>query len=200
VLPSDLPVRYDELALRLAEQLPRAEPFALLAESFSGPLAIQVAASRPRGLRALVLVASFARRPVPAGVAALAMLAGPLVSRPPPAWTVRHFLVGRDADPMIIQEVRSTVAAVPPAVIRARIRAALAVDATEALGRCEVPILYLAGTEDRLLRRGVPAELGQSCARVEVVSICAPHLVLQTEPRTSALAIAEFLARSGGGT
>ena len=40
------------------------EPYILVAESFSGPLAVRVAARRPLGLRGLVLVASFVRSPL----------------------------------------------------------------------------------------------------------------------------------------
>ncbi|MEJ7807867.1 MAG: hypothetical protein WKG03_18345 [Telluria sp.] len=46
-------------------RLPRDRPFVLLGESFSGPVAIALAASRPPGLMALILSCTFARNPTP---------------------------------------------------------------------------------------------------------------------------------------
>jgi len=59
--PTNL-TRYEDIAPWLAPQL-GSRDYALVAESFSGPLAIAIAAERPQGLKALVLVASFARSP-----------------------------------------------------------------------------------------------------------------------------------------
>src|SRR5258706_6807633 len=55
---TDEPLGYRDLEKRIA--IPD-EPFAIVAESFSGPLAIRIAAKRPKHLRAVVLVATFIR-------------------------------------------------------------------------------------------------------------------------------------------
>jgi len=55
---------YVTLAAEVKRALPRDRPFVLLGESFSGPLALRLAAERPSGLVAVVLVASFASRPL----------------------------------------------------------------------------------------------------------------------------------------
>src|SRR6187402_2819704 len=41
-------------------RLPQQDPFVLVGESFSGPIAIALAASRPAGLRGVILVGTFA--------------------------------------------------------------------------------------------------------------------------------------------
>jgi pimeloyl-ACP methyl ester carboxylesterase len=58
----DQALRYDELLPLVLEHLPTDRPFVVLGESFSGPLAIRIAAVRPPCLRALVLVV-LPRRP-----------------------------------------------------------------------------------------------------------------------------------------
>src|SRR5262245_7139152 len=63
--PTDEPLRYEELEQHVRRRLPTDEPLILLAESFSGPLAIAIAASPPPQLKAIVLVCTFARLPVP---------------------------------------------------------------------------------------------------------------------------------------
>lgn len=63
--PGDQPLSYGELARLVWAALPDDSPFVLVAESFSGPVAIQVAAMRPAGLMGVVLCATFARNPRP---------------------------------------------------------------------------------------------------------------------------------------
>ena len=61
--PSDRVLRYAALMGLVRKQLPREERWALLAESFSGPLALRLAAEAPPGLGAVALAASFHRQP-----------------------------------------------------------------------------------------------------------------------------------------
>src|SRR5687768_14153054 len=63
--PTDRALGYAELEPLVRSELPTSEPFVLLGESFSGPLAIRIAASQPPGLVGLVLSTTFARAPVP---------------------------------------------------------------------------------------------------------------------------------------
>src|SRR5262245_9060176 len=57
--PNDKPLTYDDLTACVVERLPESR-FVLLGESFSGPIAIEVAARQQR-VAGLVLAASFAR-------------------------------------------------------------------------------------------------------------------------------------------
>jgi pimeloyl-[acyl-carrier protein] methyl ester esterase len=63
--PKDQPLGYDELEALVMAAIPRNQPFVLLGESFSGPLAIRIAARAPAGLAAVILSASFAKNPFP---------------------------------------------------------------------------------------------------------------------------------------
>ena len=55
---------YSELIKYVKSTLPQEE-FVLLAESFSGPIAYQIALSQPKQLKALILVATFLENPRP---------------------------------------------------------------------------------------------------------------------------------------
>jgi pimeloyl-ACP methyl ester carboxylesterase len=194
--PADHALGYEELVSYAEALLPRGRRFAMLAESFSGPLVLQMAAKQPPGLVAVVLVASFQRRPISrllAGV--LRPLVGVVFSRPPPAFVARYLLVGLDAPSQLVAELRAATSMVKGDVLAARVRATLNVDATDALAACRVPILYIGGSEDRLLRRGILRDLraGQPAAEIHVLA--APHLVLQRQPRKAAALISEFLRR-----
>src|SRR6202158_387734 len=61
--PTDAVTDIDALVEIVERLLPSNETFALIAESFSGPIAVKVAARGPPELKAVILVASFIRSP-----------------------------------------------------------------------------------------------------------------------------------------
>jgi len=85
---------------------------------------------------------------------------------------------------------------VPARVMAARAHEALAVDASDELRRCPVPLLFLGGKRDRLLRSTIPAEIRAIQPRVEVRLLDTPHLVLQRRPEEAMGIVEEFLARA----
>src|SRR5688500_11525020 len=96
--PPDNELDYISLEQLVRSRLPD-RPSVLLAESFSGPIAISIAASPPSGLRGLILSCSFARNPVP--FPALAKLLLKILSPfPPPLWLLNFLLLGRFSIPM----------------------------------------------------------------------------------------------------
>ena len=63
--PADQPLGYAELETLVREALPRDRPYVVLGESFSGPVAIRLAAKPPAGLVGLILCVTFAKNPYP---------------------------------------------------------------------------------------------------------------------------------------
>lgn len=193
--PVDLPLGYAELHPLVEASLPSTGKFALLGESFSGPLAIRIAADRPPRLAAVILAASFVRAPVAKWASSLRWLVGRWCFRlTPPAWVVRAVLAGSDATPELVEAVRLAVAAVAPAVMARRLREALAVDARDCLPAVRVPILSLVGSRDRLVSRRSQADLAILGDMVTSVLMESPRLVLQRQPAAAARAIAQFLS------
>ncbi|BDG02015.1 alpha/beta fold hydrolase [Anaeromyxobacter oryzae] len=196
--PPDQPLGYDDLLPLARAALPARGRFVLLAESFSGPLAIRLAAERPRGLVALVLAATFLHRPLNPILHPLRALVGArMFGLPMPGAAVRHFLAGPDAPNAIVDEVRQAMAAVSPEVVAHRSREALEVDVRETLARVDAPLLYLAPTRDRLIRTDVADEILSIRPDAEVALLDAPHMILQRCPHACLDRIEAFLARSG---
>lgn len=191
--PPDRPLDYDALAALVRPRLPRRR-FVLLAESFSGPLAIRLAAERPKGLVALILAATFLHRPLDPLLHPLRALVGArLFGLAMPAVVVRRLMAGPDAPDGLVAEVQRAVAAVSAEVLAHRSREALEADARGALAGVEVPILLLAPTRDRLIRRDAHEDLLALRPDAEVAPIEAPHMVLQRCPHASLAAIERFL-------
>ena len=192
--PANRALGYDELADLVRPQLPRGR-FVLLAESFSGPLAVRLAAERPRGLAALVLAATFLHHPLDGFLHPVRGLVGTeLFTLPMPAAAIRHFMAGPDAPDAVVAEVQRSVAAVQPNVLAHRSAEALRVDARGALAGVEVPILFLAPTRDRLIRRDAHEDVSAIRPDAEIVPIEAPHMVLQRCPHACLAALEKFLS------
>jgi pimeloyl-ACP methyl ester carboxylesterase len=190
--PHDRVLDHAALADWLRPQLPVDEPYVLLGESFSGPVAIRLAADRPRGLRAVVLSTSFAASPRPAlrRFAGLAR-AVPATAMPVPVFT--FWLLGRWTTPSLRTAFAKVRAEVDADVLAERLIACLHVDVTTLLPEIGVPVLYLRGRADRL----VPASAAQTVAAgvkdTRIVDFDAPHCLLQAIPAQAAKAVREFV-------
>jgi pimeloyl-[acyl-carrier protein] methyl ester esterase len=193
-IPADASPLYDQLLGAVQSFVPTSEPYFLLAESFSTPLAIQFAATNPPNLRGLILCAGFATSPIRGGRKWLASLVAPLAFRLPlPKAVVSHFLVGKDAPESLHASVRAAIRAVKPALLAGRLHHVLAVDVRLALGQVSVPILYLQALHDRLVGQSSLEEIRAIKPQVEVVHIDGPHLILQREPQQAAEVVTSFI-------
>jgi pimeloyl-[acyl-carrier protein] methyl ester esterase len=127
--PADSPLGYSELKTYVEELLPRDRPFSIVAESFSGPIAIRIAAARPKDLVALVLAGSFVQHSIRLVPAWVKPIIGPyLFQLPPPAWLVRRLAVGPDAPDDLVAETSAALRLVKPNVLARRVQEALSVD------------------------------------------------------------------------
>lgn len=179
----------EEVARRF---LPLDEPYFLLGESFSGPLALTIAASRPPALRGVILACSFARSPRPA----LAQLS-PLVNYAPvagiPNILLSWFVLGRFATPALRQALAEVMVCVPADVLRARAKAALRAEFSWALTKPALPLLYLRATEDRVVPPTALQYLRSLQPSLNVAEFVAPHFLLQVEPQAVASVITAFM-------
>ena len=188
--PADPSLGYDELLERVEKELAGEESFVLLAESFSGPLAVRFAAKHPQRVRALILCVSFVRFPLSR---VLVMLAGAAGRLPPPGWALRWLLAGWKASGETMDLLRRAIRQVGRSVLIRRIGEAARVDARDDLERIRAPMLYLGAVHDRLVTSKRRREISAIRPDLRVHKIDAPHLLLQTAPAEVWSAIAAFL-------
>jgi pimeloyl-[acyl-carrier protein] methyl ester esterase len=180
--------QHEEIARR---ELPKDRPFVLLGESFSGPVAVSIAAAAPQGLLGIILCASFATCPhrLLSFFRPLAVLATPKLV---PHFIAHHALLGSFATPELRAAHSRALSHVSSLTLTARLRAMAYIDVREQLRRLSVPLLYLRATADRV----VPSRAGDevaACARnARIVEIDGPHFLLQTQPRECARHIGAF--------
>lgn len=178
----------------LAAGLPLPDvPFAVLGESFSGPLALRLAARARGRVVAVILVASFARCPRRALAWLAPLAAGALLPTRIPDAALRRLLLGEDAGPLDLAALRLVGRFVKPAVVAQRLAALARVDARRELAALDVPILCLRAARDALVPASAGEALRRTGARVEVRDVDGPHLLLLRRPRECACAVSEFV-------
>lgn len=195
--PTDTPLGYSELESVARSFLPQDQPFFLLAESFSGPIGISIAASSPPGLLGLVLCCSFARNPVPM-LAPLRPFVGAFPVSVLPVRLLGFFLLGRFSSSALLGALAKSLALVAASVLRARARAVLAVDVSASLSRVRVPVLYLRASEDRVVSRASSELVASLAQQTKVVEFTAPHFLLQVSPSPAASQVSEFMGARHG--
>jgi pimeloyl-[acyl-carrier protein] methyl ester esterase len=189
--PDDPSLGYTELEAFARSALPRDEPFLLLGESFSGPIAISIAATNPTGLVGLILCVTFARNPHPL----LPLVSGILGPLPPlrlPRFIQRRNLFGEFDSARLRAQLRQVRSVGSRETQKSRLQAIAAVDVTEKLRRVSVPILDLRATRDRVVSRASGDYIRKIRPDAKIADLDAPHLLLQTVTRDAVNAIANF--------
>lgn len=163
-------------------KLPTSEPFVVLGESFSGPLALRVASRQPSGLRGVILCGTFVRNPLGAEWTWLRhAVCGWMFYGMSRAAQVKA-LLGGYATPELIRLQREALSPVSTGVLSHRVREVLSVDVREELQRCTVPILDIRGNHDEVVWQKNAREIRSLRPDVRRVNLEAPHLILQTKP------------------
>jgi pimeloyl-ACP methyl ester carboxylesterase len=190
--PKDEPSGYEELEALARAALPKDGTFVLLGESFSGPIAIRIAANPPIGLVGVILCGTFAKNPYP-----LLGKAGPLAAWFPvkslPRWVRAPLMWGSMSPDRAPDQLTRAMADVSEVVIRRRIAALLAVDESAALTRIVLPMLVLQAGNDLVVPRAATRWIVKIAHHAQLVEIDGPHLLLQTRPVECAEAVMRFL-------
>lgn len=193
--PADEPLGYEGLLPSVRDACPPAAEFVVLAESFSGPLALMLAASEPPGLRGIILCASFIRCPLRTPFRWIAAAARPIHFRLAPTWPARWALFGGHETDFLHRLFATATVTVSPAAMAARARAVASVDVTEELRMCRVPLLYLAAQQDRVVAPSCLSTIRREKPDIQVVELPGPHLLLQTLPVEAAYEVGQFIKR-----
>ena len=195
-LPPAGPNGYADLQrLVQAKAMELSGSFYVLASSFSGPLAVMLAAAEPARVRGLILSATFLRTPT-AYLPCLRFAAvGPLIGtirtlRRLPLWMLR-----RREDPY--RQAKAEIwRRVSAKCLAARVRAILGVDVREVFRRGSGPVLCITFREDKVVPRHNAEEISQSRRDVEVIEIPGDHFAMWKRPTLWTEAVVSFIRRT----
>lgn len=195
--PRDQPLGYEQLEAFVQQRLPVGEPYIVLGESFSGPIAIALAAKGLPGLRAAVLVCTFARLRPPRAPTFLHSWFERLPFWKIPVALGARGLFGRFDSAEVRTRLAKAIDGVQPDVWRMRMRSVLNVDVTQQLERIRVPVLYLRAADDRVVPLRAFEIMSRVNPQIRLVTVAGPHALLQTNPQACAAALRAFAKANG---
>lgn len=196
-LPAQGPQDYAGLLSALRDELSARPARWLLGWSFTGPLALMLAAEQPDLVRGVILAASFVRPPRPAlrwlgpWVGPLGFLAWRLLRRLPIWWSRPPADAWRQAKDRTWREVS-------PGLLAARLREVARVDARgplRDLAAAGVPLMYVASADDGVVPPQALKEIRILQPDVEVLTIPGQHQSLFSHAHEAVGPIVRFVTR-----
>ena len=183
---------YEALRDQVAAALPKQD-FFVLGWSFSGPLALLLAAKQIPNLRGVILVASFVWRPVRFLPPWLTLFVRPYMFTMYPLASMGQALLQGYSTPEVRALQHQAFSRAAPHALAARVRMLLSVDVRSELRTCPVPILYLRAEHDRVIHRRHGETIAAQAPQATLLDIPGPHLCLATHPDQAWNAIQAFL-------
>jgi pimeloyl-ACP methyl ester carboxylesterase len=193
--PTDKLLSFDETVECAAAQITARKHPIVIAESFSGPVAIQMIGSGRIKAKALVLCATFAKSPRPFLWRLMRFFRLPMLIRPDMPKRFFKIVIGDDkliAD--LLPLWKKVHADVPARVMDHRLKMINQVDVTKWLKKLPVPCCYLQAINDRVIPSSCLADFENCIPNLVIKRIKAPHFILQAQPQACLDAIEDLLA------
>ena len=194
--PTDRLLSFEEMVCSAKRQIQSHQKGAIiLAESFSGLVAIALVGSRQIEANCLILCSTFARSPRPVLLKVFGYLPlEPLIKLPLPVFIFK-LMIGCDEETAKLflamwQKVKTLV---PEKVLIHRLKLISQVDVRDWLPKVLIPSLYIQATADRSVPASSLFDFVESVPDLRVRRISGPHFILQAQPRASLDAIEDFL-------
>lgn len=184
---------FEETVNCAAAQFPADEGILVVAESFSGPVAIELIASGRVKAKGLVLAATFTSTPRKMLLPLFCCLPlEHLFGFPVPPLFLRA-LIGKGETMTNLKPMWKRIqTVVSPRVLAHRIRVVREVDVTSRLQTLQIPTCYIQAENDALVPSTTTRALAEALPSLMVRKIKGPHLILQAQPTQSLAIIREF--------
>ncbi|MFC4313839.1 alpha/beta fold hydrolase [Steroidobacter flavus] len=184
---------FDDYVDTVSAALPDQGGATLVAESFSGPVALAVMARHPTKIQRAVLCATFVESPF----RSLTKLARFV---PPAAFGLKigqramlqRFCLDDGCDPALMDQALAVVRSMPAVTVAARINVLAALQVRTLCPNIRTSILILRATGDRLVSPSRYNQLIEALPGATVKAVEGPHLLLQSRPKECARLIEEF--------
>ena len=180
---------YQELIEYVRNLLPTNEDYIIVAESFSGPIAFELAKNNDPNLKSIIFVASFLNSPNPLLSVVNWFPLSILFRAPIPTKIIKMYLLGEDISNDAISRFRDILGKIDTNVLSYRIRqiASLKLEPH----KLEVRAIYLQAADDKLVSANSVIKFKESIDNLKVIHIPGPHFLLQANPAACAAIIEE---------
>jgi len=192
--PTSTVLNYEELTSLANMQIPKNTSYVLLGESFSGPIAIALAANANEQLKGVILCCTFATNPRPL-LSNLSFLVPAITITVKLLSVASKLLMSSFQNAKVYDQLKAVLPKVSPETMRARLDAVIGVNYLAELTKINVPILYLKGKQDHLVPSSASKTIVKYAKSVSLVELDAPHLLLQIAAKKAASEISSFMQK-----
>ena len=176
--PPDEKLSYGKLVEHVMSRLPKDEVYILIGESFSGPIAYEIALRQPGNMKAVVFVASFLKPPQRLVLGLTKLLPRSLLlSLPIPAFVIKLFMLGSKASTKLVDLFRLSLSKVSAKVLAYRLDEIANLDIK--LQQCNIKAIYIQASDDYLVPDQCVEAFKGVMDNLEVYRVDGPHFILQ---------------------
>jgi pimeloyl-[acyl-carrier protein] methyl ester esterase len=188
-----------ELVEEIEDQLPKNRKISLIAESFTGPVAIEIIARKNFDIGASVLCATFCTSPF-LQLVSLAEFLPNFAFQFTALKKLALNIFGMDSntESRVKLDVHQIIESEDPYLIKKRLHILKSIDVTDQVRNVLVPILYIRASRDRVISNQLGQRMIDGLPYVEVTEVSGPHLILQSEPGVCAALIMEHVTTNQG--
>lgn len=194
--PADRLLSFEETVCCAKHQIQSNQKGAIiLAESFSGLVAIVLVGSRQVQASCLILCSTFARSPRPVLLKCFGYLPlEPLIKLPLPV-SIFKLMIGCDEQTakLFLSMWQKVKALVPAKVLIHRLKLISQVDVRDWLPKVSIPCFYIQAAADRSVPASSLFDFLESVPDLRIRRINGPHFILQAQPKASLEAIENFV-------
>lgn len=179
--PSDRHIPYSELADYVISHLPKNKDIVLLGESYSGPVAIQIASRTGLNICSLILVATFSYYPdTLLKFISLWLPYQYLLRLPIPDKILKYICFDQKIEPDIMLLLKKSLKLTPPALMASRMSEGIHIDVRKELKEIKIPCIYIKAKYDKLVSAKAAMEIKNINNAITIIEINGPHFILQT--------------------
>jgi pimeloyl-ACP methyl ester carboxylesterase len=191
-LPEEGNQCYPSITEWVKDKLPE-ENFILIAESFSGPIGLELAKAQPDNLKGIIFVATFLSPPNKLLTTLARFLPLKLMSRLPfSSYVLKRLFLGSGASNELVDLFRSTINSLPPSLISARLNTISSLVFSPA--RLDLPVGYIQARSDKLIQKNKICEFKAKFKDILIKPIEGPHFILQAKPNECSEVIRELVS------
>jgi len=191
--PTDRVMSFQEHVDFVRKQLPRKKPFVLLAESFSGPIGLQILSDPPDNLKGVLLIATFARHPTPFFLDVGLYLPQKLILNLFSKSFLGRFFCLAGATSEAVDIFQNALKTVKLSVLSNRLKILAELPPPPEIS-FSGPCLYLQAKNDRLVPERATGCLLQLLPQLQIEQLPGPHITLLAHPETGAQIISNFIS------
>lgn len=193
--PNDKFYSFEEIIEHAKSQIEPSQENIILAESFSGPIAITLIGSGQVKAKGLILCSTFARSPRPLLIKVLGHLPLKVITRFLFRKSILKYAIEGDDTTLDLYLTmwKKVNLQVPTRILTHRLKLIDQTDVRRWLPNITIPCCYIRATHDIALPLSTLLDFTETIPDLRVRSIRGPHFILLAHPHASLMAIRDFI-------